>query len=86
MSDDRWPLWAAEQAGTNRLPSVGRAFIVFAILTVVLLALRGGPQAYAEHVEQANRGKPSTLCAEHQGRPGWDAVCAPRSVPVKAKR
>jgi hypothetical protein len=83
---DRYPQWAAEQAGTNRLPSVGAVFIVFAILTVLLLNALGGYRAYAEHVERGNRGQPSTLCAEHAGRPGWDAVCSARTVPVKHKR
>jgi hypothetical protein len=86
MADDRWPMWAAEQAGTNRLPSVGLVFIVFALVTVLLLNALGGYQAYVDRVEQGNRGKPPTLCAEHAGRPGWDSVCPPRTVPVKAKR
>ena len=86
MAADRWSSWQAEMAGTNRLPSVGAVFILFAIITVVLLTLLGGPRAYADRVEQANRGKPSTLCLEHAGRPGWDAVCPPPTIPVKAKR
>ena len=75
MPYDRYPQWAAEQAGTNRLPSAGGTFILFAIVTVLLLNALGGYQAYAERVERGNAHKPPTLCLEHQGRPGWDAVC-----------
>lgn len=74
--DDRWPVWAAEQAGTNRLPSAGGVFIRFAIIAVLLLNALGGYQAYAEHVERGNAHKPATLCQEHAGRPGWTSVCA----------
>jgi hypothetical protein len=86
MADDRWLHWQAEQAGANRLPSAGAVFIVFALITVLLLNALGGYRAYAEQVERGNRGKPSTLCAEHAGRPGWDTVCPPRTVPVKHRR
>jgi hypothetical protein len=86
MPDDRWPMWAAEQAGTNKLPSVGLVFIVFAIGTLLLLNALGGYRAYADHVERGNASKPPTLCLEHQGRPGWDAVCPPPVKPVHAKR
>jgi hypothetical protein len=86
MAHDRYPYWAAEYAGTNRLPSVGGVFIRFAIITAALLALLGGPQAYAERVERGNAHKPSTLCAEHAGRPGWASVCPPPAKPVRDKR
>jgi hypothetical protein len=76
MADDRWTTWQAEQAATNRLPSIWATFTLFAVLTVALLMLLGGPQAYAEHVDQGNAHKPPTLCAEHAGRPGWDTICA----------
>lgn len=85
MPYDRYPQWAAEQAGTSRLPSAGGTFILFAIITVLLLNALGGYQAYADRVEKGNAHKPSTLCAEHQGRPGWASVCPPRTVPVKHK-
>ena len=80
MADDRWLSWQAEYAGTNWMPPVSLVFLVFALVTVLLLSALGGPDAVAE---PANRGKPPTLCAEHAGRPGWAAVCPPRSVPVK---
>jgi hypothetical protein len=75
MAVDRYPQWAAEYAGTNRQPSFAATLALFAVLTVALLMLLGGPRAYAEHVERGNANKPATLCAEHQGRPGWAAVC-----------
>jgi len=74
MPDDRCPQWAAEQAGTNRLPSAGATLLLFAVVTLALLVLLG-PTA-AALAENANRGKPPTLCQEHKGRPGWDAICA----------
>jgi len=75
-------MWAAEAAGTNKLPSIGTTLALFALLTVLLLHALGGPSAVAE---QANRGKPPTLCQEHAGRSGWDAVCRTES-PVADKR
>jgi hypothetical protein len=74
MPDDHWTTWQQEMSGTNRAPTARGTLALFAIIALVLLALLGGPSAYAEHVEQHSRHRGS-LCAEHQGRPGWDAVC-----------
>ena len=73
MADDRWLQWQAEYAGTNRLPTIWSTWLLFGVLALVLISLLGGHGAVAE---QANRGKPPTLCQEHAGRPGWDAICA----------
>ena len=64
--------WQAEQAGTAQGPSVGRLLAVLAMVAGLLLALAGRPAVTAEG-GQARR--PPTLCQEHAGRPGWDAVC-----------
>lgn len=73
MADDRWMQWQAEYAGTNRLPSIRSVFLLFTIVTVVLISWLGG---YDRLAEGTNRGKPPTLCQEHAGRPGWQEVCA----------
>jgi hypothetical protein len=72
VSGERLTSWQAEYAGTSWLPPIGAALALFAVLAVLLVSLLGGPQAVAE---EANEGKPPTLCEEHAGRPGWDAVC-----------
>ena len=74
MAHDRYPYWAAEYAGTNRLPSAGATLLLFAVVTLVLVVLLGPTTAAL--AENANRGKPPTFCQEHKGRPGWDAICA----------
>jgi hypothetical protein len=74
MADPRYPYWIAEQQRGYRGPTTAGTLALFAVITLVLLALLGGPSAYAEHVERGTRHHGS-LCAEHQGRPGWDAVC-----------
>jgi hypothetical protein len=79
---DRYPTWITEQAPGYKRPRASTTLALFAIITVTLLALMGG---YPTVAEQANRGKPATLCQEHAGRPGWDAVC-PKPEPVSAKR
>jgi hypothetical protein len=75
MADDRWTTWQAESAGTHRGPKITTVFFWFTVLTFVLLHYMGG---YDAVYEQANHGKPASLCAEHHGRPGWDAVCKER--------
>ena len=80
---DRYPSWAAEQAGTNRGPSIGVTLVLFAFLTVLLLRALGGPAVVSEW--SGAEHKPATLCAEHAGRPGWDAVC-PKPQPVAYRR
>jgi hypothetical protein len=72
---DRYPTWVHEQAPGYRRPTATGALVRVAILAMIVLALLGGPQAYAEHVDRVNAGKPATLCEEHKGRPGWDAIC-----------
>ena len=74
--------WQAEYGGARRPFSV--VLIVFALLAALLLAA-----APSDIGERVNEGRPSTLCAEHAGRPGWDAVCPQphsRSVSNRSKR
>jgi len=78
---DRYPTWAAEQAGTSRPPTVRATLLLFAVITLVMLALLGGPSAVAEQ-SGADRLDGTTLCQEHAGKPGWTAVCEePSSSP-----
>jgi hypothetical protein len=72
IADDRWLQWQAEYARTNRLPPIGLVLFVFTVTTVLLISLLGG---YDRMAEGTNRGKPPTLCQEHQGAPGWDYAC-----------
>jgi len=83
MADDRWTSWQAEQAGTNRLPSVRATLLLFAVVTLLLLRALGGPAAVSEW-SRAD-AKPPTLCAEHAGRPGWASVCPPPTSLLRAR-
>ena len=76
---DRYPYWVHEQHPDHRGPTSAKTLILFAIVTVVLLSMLGGP-SYLDRVEQGNRHKPATLCGEHHGRPGWAQVC-PQTPP-----
>jgi hypothetical protein len=73
VADDRWTTWQAEYAGTNWMPPISLVFLVFTVVTLVLISWLGG---YDRLADGANRDKPPTLCAEHAGRPGWAEVCA----------
>jgi hypothetical protein len=73
MAEDRWLRWQAEQAGTARGPSVGQLLASLAMVAALLLALAGRPALTAEGGPER---RPPTLCQEHAGRPGWDAICA----------
>jgi hypothetical protein len=73
MAHDPYPSWAAEQYGTNRLPSIWSAFLLFGVLAALALALFNGPTATAESGQQP---RPPTFCEEHRGQPAWDSVCA----------
>jgi len=64
--------WQEEYAGTNWMPPIGAALVLFALVAALLLSALGG---HADVVERVNKGKPPTLCEEKAGRPGWDAVC-----------
>jgi hypothetical protein len=64
MADrDRWPMWAAEQAGTNDGPSIGSTLLLFAMVALVLLALLTSPTT-----TPAERHKPTTTTEVHRGR------------------
>ena len=60
MPEDRWPYWAAEQAGTNRLPSAASTLLLFAVVTVILLGLLYRPDAAARETTRVQ----SPACAE----------------------
>jgi hypothetical protein len=59
MAADRYPRWAAEQAGTAYGPSVADVLVLFAVVTLVLLGLLSGPEATADGGRW-----PSPACAE----------------------
>ena len=71
MPDDRWSTWQAEAAGTNRLPGIWSAFLVFGLLAALALALFAGPTATAQGGDR-DRG---SLCDQHRADPSWGAVC-----------
>jgi len=62
-------------SGTNRAPSIRATLLLFTVVTLVLLAMLGGPAAVAEW-SGADRYDGLSFCEQHAGRPGWDAVCA----------
>jgi hypothetical protein len=72
MPDDRWTTWQAEYAGTNRLPGIWSAFLLFGVLAALALALFAGPTATAQGGEDRRR---PTFCEEHRGQPAWDSIC-----------
>jgi hypothetical protein len=81
---DRYPTWAAENAGTNRQPTVIGVFFRLTLILALLIALGayGPARAWADRQSEQY----PTLCDEHRGRPGWSSVCpSTRSIPVKAK-
>jgi hypothetical protein len=71
---DHWLSWQAEQAGTNRDPSVGAVLLLLAVVALVLLALLGGPTATTDsgQVLDVRQAPPSTVpaCARH-----WPPTC-----------
>jgi hypothetical protein len=73
MPDDRWTTWQAEQAGTSRRPSVAGVFFRLALILALLIA--GGAYGPAKAYADRQSAKTPTLCDQHHGRPGWDAVC-----------
>jgi hypothetical protein len=75
VAEDRWPRWAAEQAGTSDGPSAAAVLLALALVALVLIALLAGPEATAEGGGQVDLGRDVSLCEEHAGRPGWDAIC-----------
>jgi hypothetical protein len=70
--------WQKEYGRANELPSAWSTLLLFAVLTVVLLAALG-----VTEVELTSHEQPPTLCQEHAGRPGWAAVCDPQLVKAR---
>ena len=75
MPHDRYPQWAAEHAGTNRLPTAATTFLVLGLLAVLLVGLLGGLGAVIDQTGAPERA-PGSFCDEKAGRPGWEQVCA----------
>lgn len=62
---DRYPRWAAEQAGTHDGPTVAQVLVLFVIVAAVLLALFGGPVATADSGDRPTRSTKPPPCARH---------------------
>ena len=60
---DRWTTWQAEQAGTNTEPSVLQAFLALLVVTLLAVALLGGPHAMATQRGQVG-GFEAPSCVE----------------------
>jgi hypothetical protein len=81
-SGPRYPYWITEQAPGHRGPTSGKV-LQLAVLTLLAIICWQffSPGGAASQVDR----KPGvSLCEEHQGRPGWDTVCA-KPVPANAK-
>jgi hypothetical protein len=73
IADDRWTTWQAEQAGTNRGPSIGSVLLLLAVVAALLIALASAGGGQAGAVEPDGR----SLCEEH---PRW-SVCQESAKP-----
>jgi hypothetical protein len=60
MADDRWPTWAAEQAGTSSGPTVGQVLVGLALVAALLVGLLSA----------------STTATAEGGRPSGSPACA----------
>jgi hypothetical protein len=69
---DTWTSWQAEQAGTNRLPSIFSVLLVLGLLAALALALVAGPTTATA---ASGPRRQQSLCEEHRGDPGWASVC-----------
>jgi hypothetical protein len=85
MADSRYPYWITEQSPYHRGPTSGGILRLAVLVLIVVIAFNWWTAASGGRTV-VDRKPGVSLCEEHQGRPGWDAVCAPRSIPVKAKR
>lgn len=66
--------WQQELSAEHRGPTSGKLLRLAVALVLVALLLGG-----FDRVEPAGgTDRPPTFCAEHAGRPGWDAVCPGR--------
>jgi hypothetical protein len=70
MADDHWTTWQAEQAGTNRDPSIGAVLALLAVVALVLLALLEFPQATASGGDGSTPTSTVPACARH-----WPPTC-----------
>jgi hypothetical protein len=74
MAYDRYPMWAAEQYGTSRLPTAVATLLLFAVMALVLVVVLTGLGVVVDRAEAPPRA-PGSFCDEKAGRPGWDRVC-----------
>jgi hypothetical protein len=72
-SGPRYPYWIEEASPTCRGPTVSRALFLFALLTLALVALLGGPQATADGGGQVD----SPACAERDRLAGHGVRSGP---------
>ena len=81
MATDRYPVWAAEQAGTHRLPTIWSAFLLFGLLAALAPAC-SRPPPRPRTVASGRRGRcaPSTAPILPGGR------SAPRPGAAEAVR
>lgn len=68
MATSPVPRWAREQSPTHREPTIAGTLLLFAVVTLVLLAVLSGPTSKAE--EQRAHPPP---CAQH-----WPPTCPER--------
>jgi hypothetical protein len=82
MADPRYPYWVVEQSPTYQGPTSGKVLRLAVLILIAVIAWSWFDTGGAATVDR----KPGvSLCEEHQGRPGWAAVC-PKPEPVSAKR
>jgi hypothetical protein len=73
MAAPRYPYWIEEQSSTHRGPTGAGVLRLALVLVLVALALQAVSAAErGGQVVDVDRG---SLCDQHHGRPGWEAVC-----------
>jgi hypothetical protein len=68
---DRWATWQAEQARTSSEPTVIGSLLALVVITLLALALLGGPPATAEGVSRARLEPPSCVELDRLRRHGY---------------
>ena len=68
------PQWAQEMSSTYRGPTAGDVLRLAMLIVLAVIAWQwfAAPDGGAAQVD---RRPGVSLCEEHRGRPGWDAVC-----------
>jgi hypothetical protein len=73
IPNPRYPYWITEQSSLHRGPTTAGVFARLFLILALLVALGAYGPAKAHADRQS--AKTPTLCDQHHGRPGWDAVC-----------